>query len=172
MSDLIKLKKIIREVVSLEKRLQQEIFYFRLISDASARIDNILIQIRAIPGVVIVNQQSQVRMSDVAHRAIDINIKAFMGSMSKDKYSKFIEQELLEINKINSVIVRSKDDIVGKKDSKKFKKHVPKPKKYEPILQEPGDIKDLSTQITPIQLDTKILKHDIKTKKPVFIKGK
>ena len=162
MSDLIKLKKIIREVVSLEKRLQQEIFYFRLISDASARIDNILLQIRAIPGVVIVNQQAQVRMSDVAHRAIDVNIKAFMGSMSKAKYIKFIKQEILEINKINTVIVRSKDDLVGKKDKKKLGKHAPKPEKYEPILQEPDDIKDLSPQITPAQPDTRMVKHDIK----------
>jgi hypothetical protein len=171
MSDLTRLKEIIKEVVSLEKRLQQEIFYFRLISDASARIDNILLQIRAIPGVVIVNQQAQVRMSDVAHRAIDVNIKAYMGSMSKNKYTNFLRQEVIEINKINSVIIRTKDDLVGKKDDKKIKKHIPKPKKYEPILQDPEDIKDLSHQITPAQPDTMLIKHDIKSKKPVFIKG-
>ena len=67
--------------------------------------------------------------------------------------------------------VRSKDDLVGNKDKKKLGKHAPKPEKYEPILQEPDDIKDLSPQITPAQPDTRMVKHDIKTKKPVFIKG-
>jgi hypothetical protein len=147
------LRKFIQEVISSERKIEYHTSYYRIIALASGRIDNILLQIRAIPGIVVVTQQEQVRMPDVTHRAIDITVKGFYGSMSSKKFDQFVKKEILEIPKIETVIARSKEDVVTDKSIHKVK-NVPKGKEdYEPVLQEPSDVKDLSPQISPGQVN-------------------
>jgi hypothetical protein len=124
--DCIKyLTEFISEVTRTEKKLTYTYSYIRIISPASARIDNILLQMRAIPGVVVVSQRNQVRMSDIVSRAIDVVVKSYKGTMSEDKFNQFLKDETIRIKNVNSVILKTKQEVEGGKSKEE--------KKYDPI---------------------------------------
>ena len=154
MKDINYLKEFISEVTRSEKKLTYTYSYIRIISPASARIDNILLQMRAIPGVVVVSQRNQVRMSDVVSRAIDVTVKSYRGTMSEAEFNEFLKVETIRIKNVKTVILKTKQEVEGKGQEEE--------KKYEPVQTKLHPSKDLNT--TPSQ-------KSFTKKKQVIVKG-
>ena len=132
----------IMEVTRSEKKLTYTYSYIRIISPASARIDNILLQMRAIPGVVVVSQRNQVRMSDIVSRAIDVTVKSYRGTMSEKQFNEFLKEEILRVKNVKTVILKTKQEIEGKKPEEE--------KRYEPVSTEPDDKKPQASDMKKI----------------------